>query len=283
MRVLEYMPKFNIGEDIATILAGSCWHIGNDAVHIKGINNFLAKAKKHSWILHGDVIEGVTPFDKRYEKDAHEASLVSTIQKAADLIKEAQSNCIGLLKGNHEDAPSKTFGDVAEDIAMRAGVPYLTATCFIKFVCPAGQFTGFFAHGNGSANYRTGEPERKKSNKQIKLRDILKDFHADICGMGHLHKSISTAPCSELRLSVGEDNTVKRRPIVTRPGWFYAAPSMFKTYNGHKSNYGEMKIFPAVDLGWIEFDVNRQGEILEIREVNEEGVTLETTRPTVIR
>ena len=284
MKCIEHRIKFNAKSQTATILATSCWHIGNPAIHQAGIDTFIKRAKKHDWLHHGDMIEGITPYDKRYEADAHNDTIFRCMSKASSAIKKAQTNCIGVLKGNHEATPSKDFGDVAEKIAMDAGVPYLSATCFIKFICPDGEFTGFFCHGNGTANYRIGEPERKQSNKKIRLRDILKDFHADICGMGHMHKSIATPPAHELRLSM-VDGKVKRRPITTRPGWYYAAPSMFKTYDtdSHLSNYGEMKIYPAVDLGWIEFDVDRAGNIQAIREIDDHGNTIETSTPMIAR
>ena len=283
MKTMEYRVNFPAKAKKTTLMATSCWHYGNPAIHEEGVAKFLKKAKKYSWIHHGDVIEGITPYDKRFEKDAHEMSLMNSVQIAAGKIEEAQSSCIGLIKGNHESAPSKDIGDVSEDMAMRAGVTYLSATCFLRFICPDGDFTGFFCHGNGSANYRTGEPERKKVNKSVKLRQILQMFNADICGMGHLHTSIATAPCEEMKLSIDEDMQVKRRPFVTRPGWYYAAPSMFKTYNGMDSNYAEEKIFPANSIGWIEYDVSRAGEILCIREVDENGKTIDETTKTTIR
>ena len=284
MKCLKYKPKFEYKNEYTTVMAASCWHLGNPSVHMEGIDRFMEKAQSHDWIHHGDIIEGITPSDRRFEHGEHTAALLSTIDDAVDKVKEAASSCIGIIQGNHEATPSREIGDIAETISMRSGVTYLSDVTFIEFECPDGTFTGFFAHGNGTANYRIGEPERKAVNKQIKLRQILQSFNADICGMGHLHKSITTAPCAEMRLSM-QDMVVKRRPVVVRPGWYYATPSMFKTYDQDLThgNYGSRSLFPAVDIGWIEFDISRSGEIKCLREVDEKGSTLEERTITVVR
>lgn len=284
MRVMEYNLPFTKAAKWVTVLATSCWHRANPAMHIEGVMRFIERAKKHPWKHHGDGVEGVLAGDKRFAIDEHKEPLLDAIKWTAGTIESARKTCIGYILGNHDYTPSKEIGDVGEYIAMCAGVPYLTATCFIRFQAPEGECVGFFCHGTGTAQYRTGEPERKTANRQVKLRDILKPFHADICGMGHMHTSIVTPPCLEERLTVDDDDKVKRRPVIVRPNWYYAAPSMFMTYPDDKpgTNYAEMRIYPAKDLGWIEYDIGRDGTIYCVREVYETGETKMEHEPTVV-
>jgi len=282
MKVIEHRIKFPRSGP-ATILAGSCWHIGQPAVHWDGIALFMERAKQHTWIHHGDIIEGIMAGDKRFSVKEHGDAITNCCTKASEIISEASKTCIGLLQGNHEAAPSRSMGDLAELIALNARVPYLQTTCAAKLLCPNGELTAFWAHGNGSAMYKTGEPERKKANRKVKLRDILAGFDFDLVGMGHLHRGIITPPCFEMKLNL-MGGKVKRRPVETRSGWYYAAPSMFRTYNtetGH-GNYGESALYPSTDIGWCEVVVNRDGSVAALRRVDEDGNTIEEVEEEVV-
>ena len=273
MRRLQYKLDFG-KKKTATMLSISCTHIGNPSVDKEGVHKFMTKAKRYPWIHHGDIIEGIVRTDKRWSVDEHKDNLLTCMTQGAQMLSRANKTCIGVIKGNHDQTPSKEIGDVAEYIANQAKVPYLTAVCFVKFLCPGGSATGFFAHGSGSTNQLAGEPERRMVNKRIWLRNRLSQFDADLKGMGHVHKFIVAPPCYEEKLSINysEDN-VKRRPSLTRPSWHYAAPSMFKTYDVHAdtSNYGEMALYGATDLGWVETVFNRDGTIACMREVYSSG------------
>jgi len=268
----------------ATVLSASCWHYGNQSVSEEGIHNFLTKAKKHPWIHHGDMVEGITRKDVRFSIDEHKDSLLDSANMAIESIKKARKTCIGVIKGNHDDTPSKEIGDLADFIAVHAGVKYLTATCFVRYKCPKGTATGFYAHGSGGSNPRSGDPERKQLNRQIWLRNLLSQFKADICGIGHTHHFIVTPPCSEERLCIGDEANIKRRPVSTRPGWYYAAPSMFQSYNLHADvgNYAEMKLYGATAMGWIETVFNQDGTIGCVREVYHTGVTKQEWTPRIV-
>jgi predicted phosphodiesterase len=267
-----------------TVISTSCWHYGNPSVSQEGIHKLITKCKKHQWLHHGDIIEGITKGDRRHAQDEHKDSLLYEMQQAAATIEKANQSCIGLIKGNHDETPSTEVGDVVEDISIRAKVPYLSATCYLNFIAPKGKATGFFAHGSGGSNPRAGDPERKLINRQVWLRNLLSQFDADICGIGHTHRFTVTPPCYEEKLTIGDEANVKREPILTRPTWYYTAPSMFTTYDLHAdtSNYAEMKLYGATDIGWIETVFNEDGTIPCIREVYSTGKTKQEWYPRVV-
>lgn len=233
----------------------------------------MKAAKKKPWIHHGDIIEGITRRDRRFSICEHKESVLGSISMATESMKKAKDTCIGLLKGNHDECPGRDIGDVSEYIAGSARVPYLTDSCFIDFTSRSGSITGFFAHGAGGNNPRAGDPERKQINRQIWLRNLLSQFNADIAGIGHTHRFTVTPRCSEEKLTIGDKDNVRREPVVTRPCWYYTAPSMFKTYDLHADtgNYAEMKLYGATDIGWVELVFNSDASIGCIREVYHTG------------
>lgn len=277
--------KLNLNKSgTETVLATSCWHFGNPSVSQEGISNFIQKAKKHKWIHHGDVIEGITKGDRRFSPDEHKMVLLDCMSQASTTLAKASKTCIGLIKGNHDETPSREIGDVAEYIALSAKVPYLSATAFIKFKGSKGSKTGFFAHGTGGSNSRTGDPERKLLNRQIWLRNLLSQFNADFGGIGHTHRFTVTPPCSEEKLCFGDIDNVTREPVPIHKGWYYSAPSMFTTYDLHADagNYAEMAMYGATDIGWIEMVFNSDGNIACIREVYSTGKVKQEHYPRIV-
>jgi len=283
MRYIEkdmIFPKRGYGR----LLATGDWHIGNSACHEEGIRNFLKRAARHTWIHHGDMYEGILAGDKRHDANEHKKTLMECQQFVEKLFKKSVvDTCVGVIVGNHDMSASRVVGDIISDLCANTGVQYLSGTCFIDYGCPDGTMRQFAAHGSGSTGGKAGEPERKKTNKQVKLRDILKPFHADVCGMGHIHQGIVTPPVDEERLTV-VDGKVKRGPINVRHGWYYSTPSMFKTYpeGNDYPNYAEMKLYSATDLGWIELIVERDGTIKAIEEYYESGELKNVNERTVI-
>ena len=274
MRPKEIKLNYN-NKKTATVLAASCWHYGNPSVSEEGIHKFMQRAKNKQWLHHGDLIEGIMRSDRRFSADEHKDAILDCVEMAVQTLKKAPKTCLGLLKGNHDETPSKEIGDVSEFMARMAGVPYLSATCFLRFLSLKGSSTGFFAHGSGGTNPRAGDPERRYLNRQTWLRNYLSQFEADIGGMGHTHRFTVTPPCSEEKLVYDADGELKRKPIKTKPSWYYTCPSMFTTYDKHadSSNYAEMKLYGATDIGWIEIVFNEDASIGCVREVYASGVT----------
>jgi hypothetical protein len=267
----------------AKLLATSCWHYGNRSVSDEGIHRFLQVAKKHPWLHHGDIIEGIMRSDRRFSIEEHKDTVVTAMGYAIDSLGRAKKTCVGLLKGNHDETPSKEIGDVSEYIANSAGVPYRGGICWLDIRGQKGQSRGVFAHGSGGSNPYAGEPERRQLNREIWLRNRLQSFDVDIAGIGHVHRFITCPPCAEEKLSINAGD-LKRLPVVTRPVWYYAAPSMFKTYSLHAdtTNYAEMKLYGATDIGWIEMVFDRDGKCACIREVYGSGKIKQERYPRIV-
>lgn len=262
----------------ATIMYGSCWHLGNPSVHLGGVRKFMEEAKVKPWWHVGDMVESILPGDKRFSVAEHKDATLPTVKKASNYIKSAKEKCLGLIIGNHEWKLTAMLGDVSEDIANRADVKYLGGVVVFRFVCPDGECLVFSAHGRGSMGFNSGFPERDALNREIKLRRILDRFPGDVKCVGHYHRTIVAPPIDVARGTiVGE--RMKRRATPHKAEWCIAAPSMFLNYDiGTSVSYAEIALMPPTDLGWMEIVIERDGLPVAVREKNENGTTVNERR-----
>jgi len=280
MRYYKHQLKFAKGKDCSTFLVISDSHIGNKAFHKEGTSIFIDKAMKYPWIHLGDIIESITPDDRRFSAESHDATLMAQAEYSAELFGKAHKTCWGLMMGNHEWRVSTKVGDLTNHIVRninekhKSNVPYLTMMAFIDIICPAGKCRSFFTHGGATINYRAGEPERKSTNKKIRLKDLFSEWDADLYGMGHGHTGIvKPAIMVEKTTTRYNDNIPKRRPVPVSNQWYFMCPAMFKAHDieSDMASYAEAYGYGATALGWIEIDIRRDGVPVCIRIMRENG------------
>lgn len=286
MKVKGRTLPFEKGEATSSILVTSCWHIGQPAVSHAGIRKFVetVKEKRAPWLHLGDLIEAILGKDPRFDASEHKSTFVEQCEEATKYLSEISDLSWGLHVGNHEHKIDQKLGESTRAyLADASGVDYLTGAAFTYVNCPDGFFRLYSTHGSGSANYKAGEPQRIKTNKMVKLRNIFGKIHADMIVMGHMHQDIVSPPVYE-RKTTAVGKKVKQVPVLTRDGWIAVAPSMFETapINGELTNYAELKQYPPTTLGWIEILVERDGNIPEVRSVYENGEVKEAFGPMVL-
>lgn len=293
MRVVTRELDFGNGKKTASVLFTACWHLGNPAMHEEGLDWLIKHVQRTGkpWVHLGDIIEAIMPGDPRYMAGTHGETLMNEVKGAQDKVKRMAKTCWGLITGNHEGKASRKVGNITEMIcsnvrdATNVQIANLSNTCYMQICCPDGICTTFLAHGGRiGTNAKAGEPERLETNKQIKLRNHLAPFHADLKGIAHGHKTIITPPILKERLSL-KDGNVKKRPCPERPGWHFMAPSLFKVYDQSAcdGNYAEEALYEATGLGWIEVVFNRDGTIPCIRHIIETGEIADEQVPRIIQ
>ena len=288
MRVVDRTLKFS--GPTASVLYTACWHIGNNALCEEGIDTFLKKAQKSPWVHLGDICEAIMPSDPRFSIQEHDNPVLAQQEFAAKKMKTAKKNLWVLIPGNHDIKLSSKIGGVVPHILELMGYnevqkkeQFLTYSCFMRIHCPKGICETFLSHGGSTASYSSGEAERISINKKVRLRNILRRFSADVRGIAHMHNTIISPPVYMLKLlPVGKQ--VKRRPVAEKPGWCFACPSMFKTYDDTAThgNYAEAKLYNPTDIGWIEVVLNRDGTVKCIRQILEDGRIKQELEPTVV-
>lgn len=267
------------------LLVTGDWHIGNDNVEERGIENFLKRAKKHVWVHLGDILEAIMPADKRFSVAEHKTTMSECIRDAKAYLGESAATCAGLVVGNHELAATRLIGNFVEDLLCLRGsgasrVPYLGQVCFAEvWNKKRMSSTALLTHGSCSIGGRSGEPERIKANRQVKMRDVFRAFDAEICLMGHIHQFEVAPPAVEQKLTL-QDGKVTLAQVRTRRGWYASCPSMFKVY-GPKSglNYAEPMLVRPSEIGWVEVVYDGQAQVSQVELYSSTGALVKTVEP----
>ena len=283
MQIIRKKLSFAKGQQTAEVLYGACWHIGNPCSSEGAIEKFIERAVKQSWWHAGDLVEGITPSDKRSQASEHSDTLLSTMSVASGHLASASKTCWGLICGNHEYGGSGDIGSVAEKIAVDAKVPYLGMVVYFSVQCPKGDSLIFAAHGAGSMGFNSGLPERDQINRELKLRRILKPFQADVKCVAHYHRTIISPRVTHYKGTV-QQGQFKRRACVENNEWCMACPSLFGNYGAESmGSYAEMKLYPPTDIGWLGIVFNRDGSVACIREYSSDGVIAQEVEERLVR
>jgi len=267
------------------IAATSCWHIGFKAIHEAGIHYMLKRfrQKRIPWWHLGDLVEGIHPDDPRFGLEQHQTTILQEMNLSVDWIKEAKKTCGGLIMGNHEWRLGNTIGNVTKQLADRAGVDYLGATCMMDVHCPDGAMKLFLKHTNIIMGGCSGEPERQALNRCIRLRARLKSFGGDLKLVGHGHQAVIAPPVFKKQLQT-EGTKTKLRPTPCHGEWCAMAPAMYVNYSDDVDvvGYAEIYGYPPTDLGWIEAIIERDGTVAAVEHRMEDGKVALRVEPTVV-
>jgi hypothetical protein len=215
------------------------------------------------WIGLGDYCEFITPSDKRFDPDSraiadwvHQDNVAEDETKwIVKLLEPVKSKCVGMLYGNHENAiRTHSHVNVAQNICDRLGVDNLGYSAFVNFKFKRHNssethvYTGAFTHGSSGAI--------TEGAKMMALMRFMKAFEADMYGYAHVHDYI---PKSLSRMVVSNGEIKSRSSIGATTG------SWFRTYTqGNVSSYGEMKVYPACEIGAACFTIDPTTGIIDV-------------------
>jgi len=213
--------------------------------------HFKAKVKKIQedkyarWIGMGDLGEYIAPKDKRWDADVIAPWVdkgdigYSLEQRIEKLLSPIKTQCIGLLKGNHEITYAQhNDGKVHEHVCDRLGVQNLQYSAFIDLAFARGSnryvYRVVATHGSGGAI--------TDSAKLIRLERWMNSFDARIFLHAHTHANINA---SVPTLAVNDaGRIVSRDKIGAMTGCW------FSTYTQDvPPSYGEQKTFPPSAIG----------------------------------
>jgi len=81
-----------------------------------------------------------------------------------------------------------------------------------------------------------------------------------------------------------QGKSFKRRPKKIIDEFCIACPSLFGNYGeGTQASYAEIAMMAPTDLGWIEIDIDRNGDVSCAREINEAGQTVDEVESSYVR
>lgn len=251
------------------------WHVGNPGCHFDGIRRCLERFRSMPWLHVGDLVEGITPDDIRFDVEAHGGvTLLGAAGKAAKLLSFAKTTCMGFCDGNHELTPSRKVGSIGRLICDCAGIPHLGQVGYIRL----GPLTIFAAHGSLYFSRMLGVPERSATNRAIRLREYLAPFRSDLKIVGHGHTYICAPPVSRLALRAEFDRNSVRDMYESLHGeWCVMVPCLCRQYMPQPS-FAQARLFPPAVLGWAEAIVER-GKIVAVEHIDDKGRVREVTQP----
>lgn len=237
-------------------------HLGNcncDLQAFKDMVSWIQSKDDCLWVGMGDYIDAINYSDKRFDpKTISTKYLVEgdidkciqmQIQDFVDIIRPIKDKCIGLLRGNHEEAIRQHYHfDVLYEIAKELALPrkmllYDTAVIRLHFDRDKSKsrhdYDMFLAHGNVA-----GRSQGAKANR---INELHKFFLADIYLLAHSH--IKQAQLGTLLYFNNRGTLCKKKVIDAYTGCF------LRGYERDKTSYVEKWLYPPTDIGCIKIEL----------------------------
>lgn len=226
----------------------------------------------------GDMIEAITPGDKRYNTETSKEDMVLDQIDIAVREREAiAQQLLAILMGNHE-LTLWGIGNITQKVCDRLNVPYGTYSTKLTINDIRGNlmYKIYETHGRKSINSTADDPKRRRTNMELTLKRHLKFKAADCAVMvkHHVHKLIVCKPDAELYLT---DDGKQITQNYTHWGqgenyihpdarWYGCAGSFLKLFGDGMSGYAEMAEYDPTELGFLVTKV-RDKKIVEMKPV----------------
>lgn len=235
------------------------------------------KASKNRYCaLGGDLVDGITCTDKRYNIEAHAYDMPRITDQIDGFCHDFEpiaAHILYVLAGNHELKEHENKYDIAGTIAKTLGTQYGRGV-FAKTHFPGFNLADW--HGDGSLHTnKAGDALQRKTNEQIRLKRKLRELPADDCEImacHHFHRVIIHPPSERLLLVSDPERKRlkqyyasphriwinKKRHIYTIPEefrWYVCCGSALRGYMENEITYVEKYGLSPTEIGWIRVTV----------------------------
>lgn len=265
MEVIEKVIKYRHGGCIHLYATGD-EHSGTKFCAEGKLKDKVLQIKQDPvgyWIGMGDKGDFITPGDPRWEVGiiadwVHQNNIAEDqTEWYCKTYEPIADKCVGLLKGNHEDAICRhNHVNVQANICRRLNVPDLGYSTWVRFKferkgsAETHIIDGVFTHGAGWAI--------TKGAKLNRLENFMNSFNARIFAIGHMHDIILETGKAYLDLTPA--GKIKQRVKVGA-----ITGCWFKTYNqGGTASYGEKKGYPPTEIGCPVFTIYPDKDMLTV-------------------
>lgn len=265
VKVPDHWNLFLIGDN----------HTGTIMQHLKGwntmcdmVNSEFDGVNMNAVVHHGDIIEGITFDDPRFDMYEHKEKPWEQMKTFVEQCDPIYHRLIAIGDGNHT-RKLHAHGDLAREAVIRlqelkgARTIYGTWTFKIHWKAKDGtsMFKSFHTHGRQQITSTADNPIRREANMEIILQRQLKAKAADciIMAKGHSHKLLIARPRQELFLydvlkDIRHDYTSyeqNQRYIHPHARFYVSTGSFLKLYHflGH-SGYAERAEYDPIELGF---------------------------------
>ena len=223
------------------------------------------KSRNNYSVFHGDVLEGITIDDPRYNIETVQGTVLKQIENAAATMRPIRKTMLALLDGNH---PKKLwrFGDITQEVCKKINVPFGTWTSKITFTHrKKSLFKSYHTHGFRSIGSAADDVGRRILNWNLALKRHLREKAADCILMckGHTHKLLVHQPTEalylcddgkQLKQRYTNGNTYHGDTEYIPPDyrWYVNTGSFLRMYGDPAagiSSYSEVAEYDPLELG----------------------------------
>lgn len=262
-------------------------HIGTVNCYYEGIDKLIAwvKEKPNRYLnLKGDLIEAITPKDKRFSMRSVDLRFKSPTEQADYLVERLEpvaDNIIGMCIGNHEIKLIDTI-DIIEYIAKKLKIQDRAYGAGIyKFIALRKgrvKHKMLFCHGNKHLPKGAKDHIQRKANQEAAQKRILEELGFADCvysSQGHHHQLCIVKPTVENSLYLTDDGqSIKQHYQVRAKQSAEYIPPESRFYCGtgsYRKQYtmpGSMALdysegrYPPATLGHVTIIV-RDGEVVD--------------------
>lgn len=226
-------------------------------------------------IAMGDWNTNIVPTDRRRFSIEEHGETVAEQQHQVRVDMEDMKDLVeGWHIGNHEYSLMKVIGDYIGIMCEEIGIPYLGYQCNTLYKAHGGEkFTLYTTHGKWSFNYRAGEGRRKKTNYEVRVKDLLRPIcWSDLSIMAHAHRGILSTPHYERQLVNVGKREYEERYLPDDDGRIFACcPSFLRIYRSGLENYASRSGLQPTGVGFIDLDLNKKLQIEDIRLILSKG------------
>jgi len=191
-----------------------------------------------------------------------------------------------ILKGNHEKALERKYGDITTEICEAlqtvSGCGYPISGTYshrMEFVGDGKpMFKAFFTHGRKMVSSVSPDVHRRRANMQYRLKLILESLAGDciLMAMGHIHLVLVTPPLPVVYITqekgklkqhythAGTGRTGEYIPPDHR--WYGATGSFLRTQMDGYETYSELAQYPPLELGYLKAII-KDRTVVDLQEV----------------
>lgn len=202
-------------------------HVDHDKKLFQNTINWIKNNNAYT-ILLGDLIDGISQKDRRYENDSIASEFKNHLDNLhykqtevfINKVKPIKNNIIAVMGGNHEQTVKNQFGfDSTSVIAQQLEKPILTDPAYVILRFKNGGSSRIYSIFCSHGNFLGG---RKRGSKINNMEDKMADFEFDMILAGHTHDLFSSTR-KQLVPIVGRNNNVtldEKRKIFINTGSF---------------------------------------------------------------
>jgi hypothetical protein len=242
---------------------------------------YVSRGSNRRVVLVGDILEGITPKDKRFEYGFHLMTVTEQCQAAKKLYNPIKRKILAAGRGNHETS-IRNHGDIIKDVFCKdLKIPYGTSSfkLIVNTLDEKLMYKAFANHPHsGTVRSAHPDPIMREASEMVQLKRRLSRERMADCILNiaaHYHKAITVKPHQALYL-VDNGEKIKQRYIAEADQtaqyidedlrWYGSVPGWIRKYMLGGDGYVERAGLEPLPLGYLRTTV-RGGKLVNMEKV----------------